>query len=195
MRVTLDCQNTLKFNTFVYHFSLVTITVTGEQLAIHDKFYVKDDTVKIPIWLAKLYYKNNHCTIKEFEEIEGVLNTVISTQQLAKQNLVPIEQDFYLLVNDYFNFYIKYKLKYLEIDDTLSENEKSEKEMEIITTAKKQRNLFRKLVSTRKKILMDNCNLGYNRSLVKNMAFEECIIYNNICDTLKFFNDSFSYEI
>ncbi len=190
-----DCHDTLKFTIFVYNFRLVSITVTTDQLAIHDKFYVKDDIVKIPMWLAKLYYKNNHCTIKEFEDVEATLNTVISNQQLSKQNLVPVEQDFYLLANDYFNFYIKYKLKYLEINDSLSDNDKSEREMELLTSVKKQRNLFRKLISTRKKILIDNCNLGYNRSLVKNMAFEECIMYSNICDTLQNFNDSFSYEI
>lgn len=191
----LNCQDTLKFTTFVYNFRLVTITVTGEQLSIHDKFYVKDDIVRIPLWLSKLYYKNNHCTIQEFEDIEGTLNTIISNQQLSKQNLIPVEQDFYLLVNDYFNFYMKYKLKYLEINDTISDNDKSEKQMEIHLVLSKQKNKFKKLVDMRKKILLMNCYYGYNRSLVKNMSFEECIIYNNICDTLKNFNDNFSHEI
>lgn len=191
----LDCPDTLKFTTFVYNFRLVSITVTGEQLSIHDKLYVQDDIVKIPLWLAKLYYKNNHCIIQEFEDIEGTLNTIISNQQLSKQNLVHIEQDFYLLVNDYFNFYIKYKLKYLEINDTMSDNDKSEKEMEIRVNINKQKNKFKKLVDSRKKILLVNCYYGYNRSLIKDMSFEECIIYSNICDTLKNFNDNFSYDV
>lgn len=192
---TSNCQDTLRSVICLYNLRLVTITVTSEQLSIHDKFYMKDDTVKIPLWLAKLYYKENHCTIKDFEELEGVLNTVISNQQLSKNNLVPIEQDFYLMINDYLDFYIKYKLKYLELNDSLTENEKSEKEEEIRSIVKKQRNGFKKLVTTRKKILLDNCNLGYNRSLIKNMSFEESIMYCNICNILENFNDSFSYKL
>jgi hypothetical protein len=190
----LSCQDTLKFTTFVYHFRLVTITVTDDQLSIHDKLYVKDDTVKIPLWLAKLYYKNNHCIIQEFEEIETILNSIYSNQQLSTKNLVRVEQDFYLLVNDYFNFYIKYKLKYLEVNDLLSENDKSEKENEIRVNLSKHKSKFKQLVDKRKKLLLLNSYLGYNRSLIKDMSFEECILYNNICDAMKNFNDNFSYE-
>lgn len=191
----LDCPDTLKFNTFIYNFRLVNVKVTVEQLSIHDKFYVQDDIIKIPLWLAKLHYKENSCTIEEFEQIETTLNMIISNQQLSKNNLIPVEQDFYLMVNDYFNFYMKYKLRYLELDDTISENEKTETEQELITQLKNQKIKFKKIVDMRKKLLLMNCYLGYNRSLIKNMAFEECIIYNNICDTLKNFNDNFSYEL
>ena len=190
----LSCQDTLKFTTFVYNFRLVTITVTSEQLSIHDKLYVQDDTVRIPLWLAKLYYKNNHCIIQEFEDIENVLNSIYSNQQISTKNLVPVEQDFYLLVNDYFNFYIKYRLKYLEINDTLSDNEKTEKEMEIRLNVNKHKSKFKQLVDKRKKLLLLNSYLGYNRSLIKDMSFEECILYNHICNAMKNFNDNFSYE-
>jgi hypothetical protein len=191
----LSCQDTLKFTTFVYHFRLVTIVVTGEQLSIHDKFYVKDDIVRLPLWLAKVYYKNNHCIIQEFEDVENILNSIYSNQQISTKNLVPVEKDFYLLLNDYFNFYIKYKLKYLEVNDTLSDNEKTEKEMEIRMNVNKHKSKFKQLVDKRKKLLLLNSYLGYNRSLIKDMSFEECLLYNNICDAMKNFNDNFSYEI
>ena len=190
-----DFLNTLKFTTFIYNFRLVTITVTAEQLPIYDKLYVTDDRVKIPLWLAKLYYQNNHCTIEEFDKIDESLNSVISNQNLNKQNLVPIAEDFYMLVNDYFNFYIKYKLRYLEINDTITENEKSEQEFQIITTLKNQQNRFKKLIDMRKKLLLLHCYYGYNRSIAKNMTFEECLIYLNICDTLKHFNENFGYSV
>jgi hypothetical protein len=191
----LSCQDTLKFTTFVYHFRLVTIVVTGEQLSIHYNFYVKDDIVRLPLWLAKVYYKNNHCIIQEFEDVENILNSIYSNQQISTKNLVPVEQDFYLLLNDYFNFYIKYKLKYLEVNDTLSDNEKTEKEMEIRMNVNKHKSKFKQLVDKRKKLLLLNSYLGYNRSLIKDMSFEECLLYNNICDAMKNFNDNFSYEI
>ena len=190
----LNCPDMLTFTTFVYNFRLVKITVTSDQLPIYDKFYVQDDSLKIPLWLAKLYYKNNHCTIEEFEKIDESLNSIISNQSLNKQNLVPIEADFYLLVNDYFNFYIKYKLKYLEINDTITENDKAQQEMEIVSTLKNQQNRFKKLVDMRKKLLLLNCYYGYNRSLVKNMTFEECLIYQHICNILTNFNENFGYH-
>lgn len=171
------------------------MTVTTEQLIVYDELYIQDDVVKLPLWLVKLYYKNNHCIIEEFEKIEETLNTIISNQQLNKQNLVPIEQDFYLLVNDYFNFYLKYKLKYLEFNDSLSDNEKSEKEMELMSVLKSQKNRFKKLVDMRKKLLLLNSYYGYNRSLVKNMTFEECLIYSNICNILNQFNENFGYNV
>lgn len=189
----VNSESMLNFTTFVYNFRLVTITVTAEQLPIHDKFYVQDDTLKIPLWLSKIYYQNNHCVIEEFEKIGESLNSIISNQLLNKQNLVPIEQDFYLLVNDYFNFYIKYKLKYLEINDTITENDKAQQEMEIVSTLKNQQNRFKKLIDMRKKLLLLNCYYGYNRSLVKNMTFEECLIYQHICNILKNFNENFGY--
>jgi hypothetical protein len=188
-------QDMLDFTNFVYNFRIVTMIVTSEQLPVYDKLYVTDDKVKLPLWIVKLYYKNNHCIIEEFEKITESLNSIIANQNLNKQNLVPIEQDFYLLVNDYFNFYIKYKLKYLEINDTISDNEKSQQESEIVTTLKNQQNRFKKLIDMRKKLLLLNCYYGYNRSLVKNMTFEECLIYQNICDTLKNFNENFGYTI
>ena len=72
----------LNFTTFIYNFRLVKIIVTSQQLPIADKFYVVDDEVKIPLWLAKLYFKNHHCNIEEFEKIDEILNSIISNQSL-----------------------------------------------------------------------------------------------------------------
>jgi hypothetical protein len=59
----------------------------------------------------------------------------------------------------------------------------------------KHKSKFKQLVDKRKKLLLLNSYLGYNRSLIKDMSFEECLLYNNICDAMKNFNDNFSYEI
>lgn len=82
----------------------------------------------------------------------------------------------------------------MEINDTITENDKAQQEMEIVSTLKNQQNRFKKLVDMRKKLLLLNCYYGYNRSLVKNMTFEECLIYQHICNILTNFNENFGYH-
>lgn len=189
----LDLQNTHKFTIFRYNFRLVNVVVVEEQMPVKDLLYMKDDKLKLPLWLAKQLYKDNFLIIEEFENMDNTINKIYATQKLNKNNLVPLDPDFYLLVNDYFNFYMKYKLKYLDLNDQLTENQKIKTEMEIKDLLNTKKNQIQSLVDMRKKILILSAYYGYNENITKNMSFEEVLIYKNVTDSLGCFDNFFSY--
>lgn len=153
-----DLAKALNFTTLIYNFRLVTVTFL-DQYAMGERFYMGGDKVKFPMWYARFLHQRGFAEINELNDFGETFNTIISTQSINHHSLVRIEPDFYFMLVDYLNLILR---------NNWAKLRKLRAKINIFMD-------IRKIVLA--KVAASN---GYDRELVDNMSFEECVVFGNL---------------
>lgn len=151
----------INFAYFYYNLKPVEVELK-QQMPIFDKFYIEGETIKLPMWYARMVKPRKVCTIKEFEAFDRVFNKCIGDQNWNKTALVKIPRDFYFLAIDYIN--------------SLKNGKHLERKEKLVEFKEIRRKIIIRMID------LEQDELHHS---TKNMSFEEVLFYYSILKVKK----------
>lgn len=147
----------IKVACYLYNTKSVTITLK-DHLMLKDKYYVEDESVRVPFWYAKLLYRRGITQpIRELIQYEKRFLRAIADQKINRSQLITVDQDFYFEFFDYFKHILK------------KENDRHEKLKKLKEFKNQRASIIMNLLRMEKPDMKQ----------IMNMTFEESIFYVN----------------